>query len=105
MARIRDEILALVHNEDVETAASGTPELQETATAAVAVEDGPALPSGASGADVPSWVRAILRCPDCGGELRDVHQAMQCTACARVHPVEGGIPVLIAGRHDAPSEG
>lgn len=62
-----------------------------------------ALPAGASGADVPSWVRGILRCPDCGGELRDVDQALQCVSCARVHPVEGGIPVLIAGRNQAPT--
>jgi phosphomannomutase len=61
------------------------------------------LAAGASGADVPSWVRAILRCPDCGGKLRDVERAMQCSSCTRVHPVEGGIPVLIAGRQQEPT--
>ena len=85
MTRIRDEILALAHEGDIE--GPGTR----------------ALPAGASGADVPAWVRTILRCPDCGGELRDVERAMQCSSCARVHPVEGGIPVLIAGRHQAPT--
>src|SRR5699024_10879253 len=76
MHRLRDEVLALVQAED------GGPDASATA-----------LPAGASGADVPGWVRSILRCPDCGGELRDVEQALQCTGCARVHPVEGGIPV------------
>ena len=86
MHRLRDEVLALVQAED------GGPDASATA-----------LPAGASGADVPGWVRSILRCPDCGGELRDVEQALQCTGCARVHPVEGGIPVLIAGRAEAPA--
>ncbi|MGP9539004.1 phosphomannomutase/phosphoglucomutase [Brachybacterium sp. AOP43-C2-M15] len=76
------------------------------AVTAPAVDGGIAAPvgppSGASGADVPGWVRAILRCPDCGGELRDTDRAMRCEVCRRVHPVEGGIPVLIAGRHEAP---
>lgn len=89
MARIRDEILTIVQDGDQGSTA---------AAAAPAVTP----PEGASGADVPSWVRAILRCPDCGGELQDVERAMRCTGCGRVHEVEGGIPVLIAGRHEAP---
>ncbi|WP_394215800.1 phosphomannomutase/phosphoglucomutase [Brachybacterium vulturis] len=87
MIRIRDEILAIAHAE-------------VPATAATPVRE---LPAGASGADVPGWVRSILRCPDCGDELRDVEQALQCVHCARVHPVEGGIPVLIAGRQEVPA--
>ncbi|GAA1302712.1 phosphomannomutase/phosphoglucomutase [Brachybacterium tyrofermentans] len=90
MARIRDEILAIARDED---------DADQAGPGAEAVE----LPAGASGADVPSWVRSRLRCPDCGGELRDVEAALQCTDCARRHPVEGGIPVLIAGRHDVPT--
>ncbi|MFC7376317.1 phosphomannomutase/phosphoglucomutase [Brachybacterium sp. GCM10030267] len=103
MIRIREEILAIVRDQDLTTAPS-------SADADAADSDGgsvpPAeseLPPGASGADVPSWVRSRLRCPDCGGELRDVDAALQCTGCARRHPVEDGIPVLIAGRHDSPS--
>ncbi|MGP9682739.1 MULTISPECIES: phosphomannomutase/phosphoglucomutase [unclassified Brachybacterium] len=102
MARIRDEILAIARDEhaaeqaEVELAAS---EVEQAESGAEAVE----LPAGASGADVPSWVRSRLCCPDCGGELRDVEAALQCTDCARRHPVEGGIPVLIAGRHDVPT--
>ncbi|MGP5035587.1 phosphomannomutase/phosphoglucomutase [Brachybacterium alimentarium] len=74
--------------------ADGTaPVVEKTAT-----EDPRRLPAGASGADVPAWVRSLLRCPDCGGELRDVDAALQCDGCARCHPVQDGIPVLIAGR-------
>ena len=108
MLRIRDEILALVRDEDIEdTASSAVAPWEDEADAAGADAAGAVLelPAGASGADLPGWARAILRCPDCGGELRDVEQAMQCTGCARVHAVEGGIPVLIAGRHDAPTGG
>ena len=97
MTRVRDEILALVRDEEL--VAEGAPPVSEAEpTAAEAEAAGVALPAGASGADVPSWVRAQLRCPDCGGELRDVEAALQCEGCARVHPVSGGIPVLIAGR-------
>lgn len=129
MIRIRDEILALVREEDAgapapgavsaETASAETvsdetvPSGEASAATAESLwttdgdEQSPAtvLPAGASGADVPRWVRAILRCPDCGGTLRDVDAAMQCESCSRVHPVEGGIPVLIAGRHEAPGAG
>src|SRR5690625_4305623 len=78
-----------------EAPAAGAPDPAEAPAAGVA------LPPGASGADVPSWVRAQLRCPDCRGELRDIEAALQCEVCARIHPVSGGIPVLIAGRSAA----
>ncbi|HEX7352828.1 phosphomannomutase/phosphoglucomutase [Brachybacterium sp.] len=106
MLRIRDQILATVQNEDIVQDESGAAETEQAGAGgapATATTTDISLPSGASGADVPGWVRAILRCPDCGGELRDVDRAMQCTGCARVHPVDGGIPVLIAGQHEAPS--
>ena len=104
MQRVRDELLAL-RDADAATGEPAVPADDTTASAddAVAsVADAPRLPAGASGADVPSWVRALLRCPDCGGELADADQALQCLACGRVHAVEGGIPVLIAGRAEAP---
>ena len=82
MERIRDQVRATIDDPGAAAAA---------ATEAV------------SGADLPDWVRSILRCPDCGGSLRDVEDALECTDCHRVHAVEGGIPVLIAGRHDAPA--
>ena len=85
MAAVRDEVLSLIRT---------APE-----TEGVAAPAAPALlPDGASGADVPAWVRERLRCPDCGGALRDVDAALQCSACGHVHEVEDGIPVLIAGR-------
>lgn len=48
------------------------------------------------------WVRAILRCPSCGGTLADGTAAdgqatliCQDEACALVYPVRSGIPVLL----------
>ncbi len=128
MERVREEVRALVLGAVpppvVAAAGTATAEHDRVAegTSVDALGDGPAraeetgsgdatstgpelLPAGASGADVPGWVRAALRCPDCGGELRDVEAALQCTDCRRVHEVEGGIPVLIAGRHEVPSAG
>lgn len=120
MTRIRDEILGLVREDDPGEEAEGhrggavPGEVDGGAgTGGVVVTDSSdasdretagsmVLPAGASGADVPGWVRTVLRCPDCGGELRDVERALQCSSCARVHPVEGGIPVLIAGRQAPP---
>ncbi|MGY5765939.1 phosphomannomutase/phosphoglucomutase [Brachybacterium sp. DNPG3] len=110
--RVRDEILAIVRAEEApgDEASAGEASGEEAPAAeSVAAATGGAMsepaedglrPAGASGADVPSWVRARLRCPDCGGELRDVDAALQCMSCHRLHAVEGGIPVLIAGRAD-----
>ena len=46
------------------------------------------------------WVREILRCPACGGELRDStaldgSPELACPACALAYPVRDGIPVLL----------
>ena len=90
MIRVRDEILALVRQQPVVSLQPVDVELPHLA------------PAGASGADVPAWVRERLRCPDCTGSLRDVDAGLQCASCGRIHPVEGGIPVLIAGRTEAP---
>src|SRR5699024_2500375 len=62
-----------------------------------------ALPAGASGADVPGRVRSVLRCPARGGAPGGVERALQCTGCGRARPVEGGVPVLIAGGAEAPA--
>lgn len=109
MIRIRDEILAIVQDEDLAgahgesavttsgPAAPGAPAVEP----ASADDAAAAIPSG--GAEVPGWLRSRLRCPDCGGELADAEAALRCTRCARRHPIEGGIPVLIAGRTDPPA--
>lgn len=96
MESVRDEVLAIVT--DADTDASGG----AGAVAAAGAGAGGSLPAGASGVDVPSWVRAVLRCPDCGGSLQDATAGLRCEACGRVHAVEGGIPVLIAGRAETP---
>lgn len=53
-------------------------------------------------APLPEWVRAILRCPACGSELRDGTRPdgapeLVCTGhtCALAYPVRDGIPVLL----------
>ena len=88
MTRVRDEILALARDEETVSAAGAGP----------AAPTSGALLAGASGADVPGWVRAQLRCPECLGELRDVQEALQCQDCSRLYAVSGGIPVLIASQ-------
>jgi uncharacterized protein YbaR (Trm112 family) len=46
----------------------------------------------------------ILCCPAvhggdaCRGDLIEVEGGLQCTACGLRYPIEGGIPVLLAGR-------
>ena len=52
--------------------------------------------------DMERWVREILRCPACGGELRDGNAPdgspeLACTSatCALAYPVRDGIPVLL----------
>lgn len=47
------------------------------------------------------WVRAILRCPACHGELADQtgpsgESELACESCALAYPVRHGIPVLLA---------
>ena len=68
---------------------------------------------------IEPWLRGILRCPQCKGELVDaVHTAsehtgtsetaattetsdtsetaeLRCDACHLAYPVEGGVPVLL----------
>ena len=51
---------------------------------------------------IEPWLRDILRCPVCHGELRDAqgpaYPELQCTneACGRAYRVEDGVPVLLA---------
>jgi ubiquinone/menaquinone biosynthesis C-methylase UbiE len=44
---------------------------------------------------ITSWLRAILRCPDCRGPLLDDGEDLECPACARSFPVDDGIPDLL----------
>ncbi|MCL3862683.1 Trm112 family protein [Actinotalea sp. K2] len=60
----------------------------------------PGQPSGP--AAIEPWVREILRCPACGGELLDGTRPdgmpeLTCTGetCALAYPVRDGIPVLL----------
>jgi uncharacterized protein YbaR (Trm112 family) len=48
---------------------------------------------------IEPWLREILRCPRCKGELVDVAgegtAELHCAACALGYPVDSGIPVLL----------
>jgi uncharacterized protein YbaR (Trm112 family) len=49
---------------------------------------------------IEPWLRGILRCPSCKGELTDAAAAegtpeLQCAACSLGYPVDSGIPVLL----------
>ncbi len=49
---------------------------------------------------IEPWLREILRCPSCGGVLRDGAgptggPELQCTACPLAYRIDDGIPVLL----------
>jgi uncharacterized protein YbaR (Trm112 family) len=58
---------------------------------------------------IEPWLREILRCPQCKGELTDVTGAapeatdgspspvteLQCPGCGLGYPIESGVPVLL----------
>jgi uncharacterized protein len=58
---------------------------------------------------IEPWLRGIIRCPQCKGELADVERAagepgatddaevaeLRCGTCHLAYPVEGGVPVLL----------
>ena len=52
---------------------------------------------------IEPWLRDILRCPQCKGELTDAVHAvgdtevteLRCDTCHLAYPVEGGVPVLL----------
>jgi uncharacterized protein YbaR (Trm112 family) len=47
-----------------------------------------------------AWLRKILRCPACGGELQDAQgpdgsAELVCVGCALAYRIEDDIPVLL----------
>jgi hypothetical protein len=48
---------------------------------------------------IEPWLREILRCPRCKGELTDTATdsgvELQCPACRLGYPIDSGIPVLL----------
>lgn len=48
---------------------------------------------------IEPWLRGILRCPRCKGELTDADgpkgAELQCASCQLAYPVEDGVPVLL----------
>jgi len=43
------------------------------------------------------WVRPLLRCPNCLGELDNCEQGLGCAACQLAYPVLDGVPGLLTG--------
>ncbi|MCU1538890.1 MAG: hypothetical protein JWP82_3241 [Humibacillus sp.] len=49
---------------------------------------------------IEPWLREILRCPQCKGELHDAtgpagEAELQCPTCQLGYPLESGVPVLL----------
>lgn len=48
---------------------------------------------------IEPWLREILRCPRCKGELTDATTEsgpeLHCPACRLAYPIDSGIPVLL----------
>lgn len=48
---------------------------------------------------IEPWLREILRCPRCKGELTDATAdagvELQCPVCRLGYPIDSGIPVLL----------
>ena len=49
---------------------------------------------------IEPWLREILRCPQCKGELVDATDPsgaaeLQCHVCSLGYPLESGVPVLL----------
>jgi uncharacterized protein YbaR (Trm112 family) len=49
---------------------------------------------------IEPWLREILRCPKCKGELVDATgpsgaAELQCHTCSLGYPLESGVPVLL----------
>ena len=41
---------------------------------------------------LPDWVRALLVCPQCRGELLGEPRGLVCPPCRRLYPIIDGIP-------------
>jgi len=52
---------------------------------------------------IEPWLRGIIRCPQCKGEVIDSARTvdgdevpeLRCDTCHLAYPVEGGVPVLL----------
>lgn len=57
--------------------------------------------SDSANQSIEQWLREIVRCPSCGGTLKDgVDETgggpeLQCTVCRLAYRIDGGIPVLL----------
>jgi hypothetical protein len=54
---------------------------------------------------LPAEVRAILRCPQCGGSLSDRLEGLECAACEASFPVVDGVVRFVQAEKYAGSFG
>ena len=96
MARVRDDVLAMVTADVDQPATAAEASGSDHAAESGAVADVGATPTS----PIAEWVRTILRCPACLGELADVVEdgtfELACLGeCGRRYPVTNGIPELL----------
>jgi uncharacterized protein YbaR (Trm112 family) len=53
---------------------------------------------------ITSELLNILICPSCGSAVREVNNALECTACHYRYPIENGIPVMLVDRAEKPKK-
>lgn len=44
----------------------------------------------------------LLICPACHGKLTEQQEALTCSGCRRIYPIEDGIPILLIARARLP---
>ena len=90
MERLRDEVLGLIRGSRPVQPSSARPEKERTVSQ--------------TNETIEPWLREILRCPQCKGELsrreRRVPEGagvteLQCASCRLAYPIEDGVPVLL----------
>ena len=95
MERIRDAVLTIVRAPQAQTT-----EPAEAAAPVAAAAPAAAVAQVAAAANLEPWLREILRCPACRGELRDATgpdgaPELVCTQCSLAYRIDDGIPVLL----------
>ena len=88
MARVRDEVLAVIRGDAEPIADSGHGAATRESGANTGADSN-------TGAEVPDWVRAVLRCPRCKGSIVIDFDDARCRSCTTRYDVSDSIPLLI----------
>jgi len=58
--------------------------------------------------EIPLWLRRILACPACKGDVSLQEDKIVCAKCGRRYPVKRGadydIPIMLVDKAEVPSE-